>query len=143
MQPMNFQKVLVPLFGLALLVMGYRSYGWSGVAIVSGGIVMFLLLHFTRTMQVLKRAAERPIGYVGSAVMLNAKLKPKMTLLHVIAMTRSLGELRSPRETQPEVYRWSDNSDSWVDAEFHEGRLRSWQLVRPAPGDAEEAPPAA
>ena len=83
MRPMNFQKVFVPLTGLLLLGLSYRSFGWSGVAVACTGIVMFLLLHFTRTMQVLKRAAERPIGYVASAVMLNAKLKPGVTLLHV------------------------------------------------------------
>ena len=98
---MNFQKVFVPLTGLLLLGLSYRSFGWSGVAVACTGIVMFLLLHFTRTMQVLKRAADRPIGYVASAVMLNAKLKPGVTLLHVVAMTRSLGLLKTPRSNSP------------------------------------------
>ncbi|MDA7418341.1 glycerate kinase [Xenophilus arseniciresistens] len=136
---MNLQKVLVPLGGLVLLVLGYRSWGWMGVFAVTGGLLMFLLLHFTRTMQVMRRAADRPIGYVGSAVMLNAKLKPKMALLHVVAMTRSLGELQSPPDTQPEVYRWRDNGESYVDATFAEGKLVQWQLTRPAPA-AEAAP---
>lgn len=137
---MNLQKVLVPLGGLVLLVFGYRSWGWMGVFGVLGGLVMFLMLHFTRTMQVMRRAADRPIGYVGSAVMLNAKLKPKMTLLHVVAMTRSLGQLRSPQGEQPEVYRWRDNGESFVDATFAEGKLVQWQLTRPAPA-AEALPP--
>lgn len=131
MGAMNFQKLMVPLGGLILLAVGYNNYGWSGVAVVSGGIVMFLLLHFTRTMNVLQRAADRPVGYVASAVMLNAKLKPKMTLLHVVAMTRSLGELRSVKDAQPEVYRWTDGGESWVEGEFMEGKLRGWQLTRP------------
>jgi len=148
---MNLQQILVPLGGLVLLIVGYRSWGWSGVAAVAGGIVMFLLLHFTRTMQVMRRAADRPIGYIGSAVMLNAKLKPKMTLLHVIAMTRSLGELRSPRDEQPEVYRWADGGGSYVDATFAEGKLVQWALTRPEPpqesveaeeGDKAALPPA-
>ena len=71
---------------------------------------MWLLLHFTRMMQVLKRAANRPVGFVDSAVMLNAKLRPGVTLLHVVALTRSLGELRSPKARQPELYRWTDGS---------------------------------
>lgn len=136
---MNFSKILVPLGGLALLGLSYRSYGWAGVALAGGVIVMFLLMHFNRTMQVLKRATDRPIGTVASAVMLNAKLKPKVTLLHVIAMTRALGELRSPKDEQPELYRWADGGGSWVDATFMNGKLVEWKLVRPeAPAEDEQ-----
>lgn len=134
---MDMQKTLVPLGGLLLLGVSYRSSGWMGVAVVSGALVMFLLLHFNRTVHVLRRAADRPIGHVSSAVMLNAKLKPGVTLLHVIAITRSLGELRSPQDEQPEQFRWTDEGHSWVDAEFHGGKLRHWQLVRPASSDEE------
>ena len=91
MRPMNFQKLLVPVGGIVLLGLAWRSYGWAGVALTGGAIVMFLLLHFNRAMQVLKRAADRPVGYVASAVMLNARLKKGVTLMHVIAMTRALG----------------------------------------------------
>lgn len=132
MPPMNLRRILVPVAGALLLIGAWRAWGWGGVALVSGGIVLFLLLHFNRTMQVLKRASDRPIGYVPSAVMLNAKLKPGMTLLHVVAMTRSLGELRSPQDTQPEVFRWTDTGDSHVDATFSEGKLVEWKLTRPA-----------
>lgn len=110
--------------------------GWPGVALVAGGIVMWLLLHFNRTMQVLKRAADRPIGYVDSAVMLNAKLKPGVNLLHVMAMTRSMGEQLSPKEQQPEVFRWKDNSDSHVTCEFANGKLVKWVLWRPPVAEA-------
>jgi len=139
MRPMNFQKVFVPLTGLLLLGLSYRSFGWSGVAVACTGIVMFLLLHFTRTMQVLKRAADRPIGYVASAVMLNAKLKPGVTLLHVVAMTRSLGLLKTPKEQQPETYRWTDGGMSYVDGIFLNGKLQSWTLTRP-PVEDDAAP---
>jgi len=138
---MNFQKVFVPLTGLLLLGLSYRSFGWSGVAVACTGIVMFLLLHFTRTMQVLKRAADRPIGYVASAVMLNAKLKPGVTLLHVVAMTRSLGLLKTPKEQQPETYRWTDGGLSYVEGIFLNGKLQSWTLTRP-PVEADVAPAA-
>ena len=136
---MNFRRFLVPLGGLLLLGFAWRSYGWPGVALVSGGIVMFLLLHFNRAMGVLKRAAERPIGFVPSAVMLNAKLKPGVTLMHVVAMTRALGELQSPKDTQPEVFRWRDAGDSWVDATFVNGKLKEWALTRPVV-PADDAP---
>ena len=136
---MNFGRILVPVGGLVLLGLAWRSYGWGGVALVGGAIVMFLLMHFNRTMQVLKRAADRPIGTVASAVMLNAKLKPKATLLHVIAMTRALGELRSPKDTQPELFRWTDAGGSWVDCTFAGGKLVEWKLTRPEVAEDEAA----
>ena len=133
---MKFQQILfrvgIPLLGVALVAIAYRSYGWAGVAVVVTAMVMWGLLHFTRMMQVLKRAANRPIGYVDSAVMLNAKLRPGVTLLHVIAMTRALGELKSVKDEQPELFRWTDGTQSHVTAEFLGGRLVKWDLVRPA-----------
>ena len=129
---MNFQKIWVPVAGAATVVLGYVYSGWPGVALIVGALVMWLLLHFNRMMQVLKRAANRPIGYIESAVMLNAKLKPRATLMHVVAMTRSLGELRSPKDEQPEVYRWTDTGGSYVDCTFAGGKLVGHQLTRPA-----------
>ena len=143
---MNFQKIWVPVAGVAIVVLAYVYSGWPGVALVGGALVMWLLLHFNRMMQVLKRAANRPIGYVGSAVMLNAKLKPRATLMHVVAMTRSLGEQRSPKDVQPEVFRWTDAGGSYVDCTFAGGKLVGHQLTRPAEETAAPAdltPPAA
>ena len=128
---MNFQRIVVPVLGVALVALAWRSYGWAGVALVVGGIVMWALLHFNRLMQALKRAANRPIGYVDSAVMLNARLKPGVNLLHVMSMTRALGELLSPKDEQPEIYRWTDAGESHVTCEFTGGKLVKWVLVRP------------
>ena len=138
---MNYLKILVPAAGVALVAAAYRAYGWPGVAIVSGGIVMWILLHFTRMMQALKRAADRPIGFVGSTVMLNARLRTGVTLLHVIALTRALGELLSPKDEQPEVFRWTDAAESHVTCEFRNGRLVKWELFRPPVGDEETPVP--
>ena len=132
---MQFQRVFVPLAGVVAVALAYRSYGWAGVAVIVTALVMWLLLHFNRMMQVLKRAAKRPIGYVDSAVMLNAKLKPGVTLLHVVAMTRALGELRSVKDQQPELYRWTDGTQSHVTCEFLGGKLVKWDMVRPAPAE--------
>lgn len=132
---MNFRRILVPVICVLLIAGAYRAYGWPGVAFITGAIVLYLLLHFNRTMHVLRRAADRPIGSVASAVMLNAKLRKGVNLLHVMAMTRSLGELRSPKDEQPEIFRWSDAGGSYVDAEFHGGKLRSWSLTRPQAAD--------
>ena len=87
-------RTLIFWIGGALLVAAaYRAYEWRGVALIVTGIFFWLMLHFTRLVQALKRAADRPVGYIGSAVMLNAKLKPGVNLLHVVALTRSLGAL--------------------------------------------------
>lgn len=128
---MNLQRIVIPIAGAVIVAAAWRAYGWAGLAIATGGILMWVLLHFTRLMHVLKRAAERPIGYVGSAVMLNAKLRPGVTLLHVVALTRALGEQLSPKDQQPEIYRWTDGTQSHVTCEFVNGKLQKWSLVRP------------
>ena len=136
---MNLRNILVPLGLIVLVIAAHRSAGWSGVAAVAGGIIMWVLLHFTRLMSIMKKASDRPIGYVGSAVMLNAKLKPKVPMVHVVAMTRSLGALQSPENQQPEFYRWTDGTRSHVTCEFHNGKLVKWVLERPAaPEDAQD-----
>jgi len=132
---MQFQKILIPVGCLALLLLAYRNYGWLGAGLVFSGLVMWLLLHFTRTLQVLKRAANRPVGHVDSAVMLNAKLQKGATLLHVIAMTRALGELLTPKDTQPEQFRWIDGAQSSVTCVFVGGKLSQWELTRPESPD--------
>lgn len=139
---MNFRKIVLPILGVGVVAIAWRAYGWAGVALAVSGIVMWMLLHFTRMMKVMQRAAERPVGYCDSAVMLNAKLRPGVNLLHVIAMTRALGELASPKEQQPEVYRWSDNGDSSVTCEFVDGKLVKWALLRPQTAPEEGASPA-
>lgn len=136
---MNFQRILIPALGLIALFFAWRNYGLGGIALVAGALVMWGMLHVTRMMQVMKRASDRPIGFVGSAVMLNAKLKPGHTLLHVVAMTRALGQLLTPKDEQPEVYRWTDGGGSYVDATFATGKLVQWQLTRP-PQDEPDAP---
>jgi hypothetical protein len=134
---MNLQKILGPVLGVVLIFVGWQNYGWKGVALVVGGIVMWMLLHFTRMMKVLQRASDRPVGFCDSAVMLNAKLKPGVNLLHVLAMTRALGEQLSENGAQPEIFRWTDGGASSVTCEFADGRLSKWTLLRP------EAPVAA
>lgn len=117
--------------GALLVAAAYRAYEWRGVALIVTGIFFWLMLHFTRLMQALKRAANRPVGYIDSAVMLNAKLKPGSSLLHVVALTKSLGALQSEKNAQSEVFRWTDNGDSYVDCTFAGGKLSCWQLTRP------------
>lgn len=140
---MNFQKIVLPILGVAVVAIAYRAYGWGGVALGVGGIVMWMLLHFTRMMKVLQRASHRPVGWCDSAVMLNAKLRPGVNLLHVVAMTRAIGELVSPKEQQPELYRWTDGGGSHVTCEFRNGKLVKWELFRPQTAPEGEPPAAA
>ncbi|MDR7378949.1 hypothetical protein J2X19_003643 [Rhodoferax ferrireducens] len=134
---MQIQKILVPVGVVLLLVVAYREYSWAGVAMALSLVVTWILLHFTRMLQVMKRATNRPIGSVASAVMLNAKLKPGVTLLHVVAMTKSLGLLQSPKDSQPEFYRWTDGTQSHVTCEFKDGKLVQWTLERPVQPDTD------
>lgn len=120
-----------PWFGWVLAVLavaaGYWSYGWRGVLLAVTVIVFWLLLQFSRTLRTLRVAAQSPVGRVGSAVMLHARLKPGLRLVDVIGMTRSLGERVSE---SPEVWRWRDDSGAALTLEFAQGRLAQWRLER-------------
>ena len=134
--PPVVKTLILWMGGTLLIAAAYRAYEWKGVALVVTGLVFWLMLHFTRLMQALKRAANRPIGYIDSAVMLSVKLKAGWSLLHLVAMTKSLGVLQSEKDAQPEVFRWTDNGNSYVDCTFVGGKLASWQLVRPEQAEA-------
>jgi len=137
---MNFSKILIPI-GVVIFVAGaWHQFQWQGVAIATGAVVMWVLLHFTRMVTVLSRAANRPVGHVGSAVMLNVKLQKGVNLMHVIALTKSLGERLSEANAQPEIYKWTDAGDSYVVCTFKGGKLISWEMTRPA--EEPEAPAA-
>ena len=132
---MNLQRIAVPLLVIGLLAFAARQYGWPGFLAVSGGLVFWLLLHWTRLLTVMQRAARRPIGHLDSAVMFNARLKPGVNLMHVIAMTRSLGERLSAEGEDPERYRWTDNGGSTVTVTLQAGRVSAWEMQRPAAQD--------
>ncbi len=128
---MNFQRYLVPIGIVGFTAWAWQTWGWTGVVMVITGGVMWLLLYFTRLVQIMKRATNRPIGFVDSAVMLNAKLKTGASLMHVIAMTRALGQLETEKSSQPEIFSWRDGSQSVVRCVFMQGKLQSWTLERP------------
>ena len=136
MPPMNLRKFLIPLGIVVLVIAAWRAYGPQGILTVSGGLVMWGLLHYTRLMNVMQKARHNPIGYVGSAVMLNARLAKGVNLMHVVAMTQALGEQLSAEGADPEIYRWTDGTRSHVTCEFRQGKLVKWTLERP-PADAE------
>ena len=129
---MNFNKIIGPLAVIVFTIGAWRQFGWAGIALAAGGVVMWIMLHFTRLMHILKKASGRPVGHVASAVMLNARLKKGMTLMHVIAMTKSLGALQTVKDEQPEVFLWTDPGQSSVSCTFVGGKLQAWALSRPA-----------
>jgi uncharacterized protein (DUF58 family) len=128
-----------PWFGWALaaaaLFVGWRSYGWPGVALAFSVIVFWLLLQFSRGLRVMRGASEAPVGHVDSAVMLNAKLRERLPMLEVLKITHSLGQRVG--ET-PEVWRWADDGGSSVEVTFVNGRCSRWALQRP-PEAAQDA----
>jgi len=136
---MNIFRILVPI-GVILCIAGaLHQYQWQGVAIATGAVVMWILLHFTRLVTVLSRASNRPVGHVSSAVMLNVKLQKGVNLMHVIAMTKSLGVRLSEENAQPEIFKWTDSGDSFVICTFKAGKLQSWDMTRPQVAETEES----
>jgi hypothetical protein len=121
--------------GVAVVVLGvgflaFRAYGWPGLALAVGALVMWVLLHMSRMLLMLRRTANRPVGLVASAVMFHAGLHRTMTLLQVLAIARSLGERVSAEDEQPEIYQWRDIAGTVVRCTFEQGKLRAWELLR-------------
>jgi hypothetical protein len=117
---------------VAAIAAGYVGWGWPGVVLGVTVLVFWLLLQFSRSLRVLKHAAQRPVGTVDSAVMLHSKLKAGMTLMQVLQITRSLG---TRLEESPERWGWADAGGARVMLEFDAGKLRHWALERALPGD--------
>ena len=116
------------LLAAALLVSAYLSYGWHGVALAATVIVFWLLLQFSRALRVMKSATDKPVGHVDSAVMLNARLRNRMTMMQVVPLAKSLGRQVS---VEPEVWAWTDDSGATVATTWSRGRLEGWTLTRP------------
>ncbi len=120
------------LLAAALAFAGWQAYAWPGLAMAVSAIVFWLLLQFNRAVRVMKVAAESPLGYVPSAVMFSAGLRPGRTMLQIVATTKSLGR-KLP--DGPDDWAWSDDGGSAVKLHFERGRLARWALERPPEGD--------
>jgi uncharacterized protein (DUF58 family) len=121
----------------AALVAGYVAWGWPGVVLGFTLVVFWLLLQFSRSLRVLRNAGRAPVGHVDSVVMLHSQVKAGMTLMQVLATTRSLG--RKLGES-PERWGWVDPGGARISLEFHDGKLRSWALTRDDAVDAPDHP---
>ncbi|WP_119354984.1 hypothetical protein [Azohydromonas sediminis] len=128
-----------PVIGWALAAafagLAWLHYGWRGLVLAASVIVFWLLLQFSRAMRVMRRAGAAPVGEVGSAVMLHAKLHAGMRLLDVLPLAGALGRKVADA---PETFEWRDASGARVRVEFERGRCVRWTLSRPddAPADA-------
>jgi hypothetical protein len=127
-----------PLLGwalaAALLALGWQAYGWRGLVAAATATIFWLLLQFNRAIRVMKNAGQAPVGHVDSAVMFHAKLRPGMTMLQVVGLTRSLGR---QLDESGDRWAWEDEGASRVSLTFARGRLVEFVLDRPA-----GAPPA-
>jgi hypothetical protein len=132
-----------PLIGWTLAVvataLAWYQYGWQGVILAISVIVFWLLLQFSRAIRAMKNAGGAPIGHVGSAVMLNSRLKAGMTLLQIIGLTKSLGQRVGDEGVEPERWVWADDGGVSVTLVLQGGKLVSWELQRPAEGQAPAA----
>lgn len=115
------------LLAAAALVVGWRGWGWPGVALACSAIVFWLLLQFSRALRVLRLAADAPLGQVDSAVMLLAKLRAGLPMQRVIVLTRSLGRRIAD---DPPTWAWADAGGAEVRVVFERGRCARWVLNR-------------
>lgn len=113
---------------VAAVAVGYYGYDWPGVVLAFTAIAFWLLLQFNRALRAMRLAADAPVGYVPSAVMLHARLQAGMRLMDVIKLTHSLGRKLSD---EPETYVWRDESGAEIEVEFAGGRCATWRLTRP------------
>jgi len=132
-----------PRVGWSLAVLaiavGYAGWGWRGVVLGITVLAFWLLLQFSRSLRVLKNAGNAPIGHVDSAVMLHSRLATGMTLLQVLALTRSLGRKVSE---SPECWGWADAGGARIELRFEGGKLQSWELMRDEAADSTASPAA-
>ena len=122
-----------PIVGWALaaaaLVAGWLIEGPRGLALGFTLVVFWLVLQFNRSVRVMRRAGESPVGHVESAVMLQAKLREGQQMLDVLALTKSLGRRGGEGD---DVWVWTDPGGAEVVVTFRGGRCAHWRLQRPS-----------
>ncbi len=120
------------LLAFVCVALATQQYGMQGFAASVTLVVFWLLLQVNRALRVMRRAGERPVGLVPSAVMLHAGLKSGMPMLNVVAQAKSLGVKVSPDD---DTWCWHDEGGSTVTLHFADGLLQRWTLDRPADAD--------
>jgi hypothetical protein len=126
--PPRLRALLFPALALALSYAAWRSYGVQGLLLAVLMLSFWLMLHFTKLMRLLRTVATRPMGRVSSAAALLQRLKPGMAMVDVMRLTLSIGELRTPPDTEPEERQWADATGQTVVGRFEHGCLTSFRL---------------
>jgi hypothetical protein len=127
---------------VAAVAVGAMQWGWQGVVMAITLISFWLLLQFNRALRVMRQAGGAPVGRVGSAVMVHARMRRGMRLMEIIPITRSLGQAADPDpQAGPglgvrEAFTWTDDSGAQLRVDLAGGRVVRWTLQRP-----EEPPP--
>jgi hypothetical protein len=133
---------------LAAVVVGWMQWGWQGVVMAITLISFWLLLQFNRALRVMRQAGGAPVGRVGSAVMVHARMRRGMRLMEVIPITRSLGQVTEPDPTAGpgigvrEAFTWQDDSGAELRVDLAGGRVVRWTLQRPDEQRPDEQQPA-
>jgi len=132
------------LLAAAVVAVGGWQYGWQGVVMAASIIVFWMLLQFNRSVRAMKLASGRPVGLIENAVMLQAKVRPGMSLIQVLPLTRSLGErlpLAADDPPDSERYAWRDQSGDAVVVMLVSGKVTDVVLQRAAAaGDSASTP---
>jgi len=112
------------------LVVFLHGYGADGNDLIDIGRAWQALLPDTAFVSphAPDPCGQAPVGRVPNAVMFHAGLARGMTLVQVLAKTKSLGR---KVEGSEDDWRWSDDAGASVVLHFERGRLRAWQLERP------------
>lgn len=131
---------LIRVGALVLIAGTWLYFGWQAALLVVSFGSFMLLLQFSRALRLLRDASHAPVGRVGSAVMLNAKLRKGMRLPDILRLTGSLGQAVKVADEPAkgpvvESFRWRDEGDSSVEVELVDGRCQRWTLTRPPEPD--------
>ena len=108
-------------------IAAWQAYGIHGLAFAASAIVFWLLLTFNRAVRVMRNAGEARVGRIENAVMFHAGLARRMTMLQVLARTKSLGR---KVEGSDDDWRWSDDGGASVVLHFEHGKLVRWGIER-------------
>ncbi len=115
----------------AAVLAGYWSYGLAGIVLGVTVVVFWLLLQFTRAMRVMRQAGAAPLGRVGSAVMLQSRLRPGLRMLDLLPLAGALGrKLGEDPASGSETFEWRDPSGARLVVELRHGRCTGWTLAR-------------
>ncbi len=130
------QEWMIRIGALIAIVVVWLRFGWQAALLLFSFGAFLLMLQFSRTLRALRDASGSPVGHVGSAVMLNSKLRKGMRLSAILGLTGSLGtavKLADETVKGPvvESFRWRDAGAVSVDVELVDGRVERWSLERP------------